>query len=378
MATLPLIDFDGLMQIQAAQAQASSDVDNLDLEVGSVLRAALEANGAIVLHAQTVALLVLWMTRLATSSGSDVDSFIADFGMSPPRLAAVPSSGPVTISRLSPVSAATILVGSLARTGDLSLDFEIIADPSNPCFSPSTGPRGGFIIPPGTATITVQVVCTTPGTIGNVTANAVSLPGSGMDAITYCDNGAPFANGVDAESDNALRARFVNWVAGLAKATEAAINAAIGSVQQGLSWNLQENVDETGAACQGQFIAIVDDGSGDTPDNVLASVYTAVDQVRAFTVKPIVHRASVLSVTITVTLTVPTGVTKPIAAVQNAIAAYVAALGEGQTLPFTKLASVVYQASSDITNAVITINGGTSDLVASTGQVIRIATVAVS
>ena len=75
---LPLQDFTTLVRNQAAAVAASART-LIDLSVGSVLRAALEANASVGLWMQWLIVEVLATTRAATSQGADLDSWVADF-----------------------------------------------------------------------------------------------------------------------------------------------------------------------------------------------------------------------------------------------------------------------------------------------------------
>jgi hypothetical protein len=72
----------------------------------------------------------------------------------------------------------------------------------------------------------------------------------------------PFANGSDAESDAAFRLRFVEYISSLAKATPAAVDYAITSLQLGLTDVIVENYDYAGNYKPGSFYTVIDDGSG--------------------------------------------------------------------------------------------------------------------
>ena len=80
MATLSTQNFATLLQNQAAAMQARCN-QLLDFSVGSILRAITEANAAVALWLQGMILQVFGVTRLATSTGTDCDSFVNDFGM---------------------------------------------------------------------------------------------------------------------------------------------------------------------------------------------------------------------------------------------------------------------------------------------------------
>src|ERR1700739_2986107 len=100
---LPLQNFATLVAGMAAAVQGACQ-QLLDLTVGSVLRAILEANASVALWMQWLIMLVLQTTRAATSTGPDLDSWVADFGVA--RLPGTAASGVVTLSRWSPVLSA--------------------------------------------------------------------------------------------------------------------------------------------------------------------------------------------------------------------------------------------------------------------------------
>src|SRR5579862_3396225 len=120
---LPLQTFRSLMQAAAASVQGSC-AQLVDLTVGSVLRAVLEANASIALWIQWLIVLVLGTTRAATSNGTDLDSWMADYGLV--RLPATPANGIVTLSRFTPGGAALVPVGALVRTSDASQSFAVV------------------------------------------------------------------------------------------------------------------------------------------------------------------------------------------------------------------------------------------------------------
>src|SRR5579863_3257606 len=100
---LQLRSFDTIVASAAAAVQAAA-ATVLDLTVGSVTRAVLEANAGLGLWMQWLILQVLQATRAATSAGSDLDTWMADFGVT--RQSAVAASGIVTLARFSPAAAA--------------------------------------------------------------------------------------------------------------------------------------------------------------------------------------------------------------------------------------------------------------------------------
>ncbi len=372
---LPLQTFTTLVANAAAAVQGSAR-QLVDLTIGSTLRAILEANASLALWMQWLILLVLRATRAATSTGPDLDTWVADFGLI--RLPAIPATGQATFSRFAATSAALVPVGVTVRTGDGAQTFAVTADTSNPAFTPA---QNGYALPPGTAAVTVPVTAILPGTAGNVRPNAVSLIGAALPGIDAVGNAAPFASGADAETDPTLRARFAMFFASRSRATAVAIAAAIAGVQQNLSYALNENTSPDGTFRPGCFVVTLDDGSGAPPAALIARVTTAIDAVRPlgsiFSVQP------PTLVIANVTLTLLTNPAAPhaalVAQVTNAITASLAAMPIGSGFAFARLAQLAFNTNPDVYNILgATVNGGTADLLPGPSGVIRPGTIAVS
>ena len=109
---LPLQDFPTLVRTQAAAVTGSAR-ELVDTTAGSVLRALLEANASVALWVQWLIVQVLALTRAATSRGADLDTWMADFGVT--RLPAVAATGVLTLGRATPGLAAVIPAGTRAR-----------------------------------------------------------------------------------------------------------------------------------------------------------------------------------------------------------------------------------------------------------------------
>lgn len=375
MMQLPLQTFTTLVQNMAAAVQTSA-TQLLDLTAGSTLRAILEANASLALWLQWLILQVLQMTRAATSTGLDLDSWMADFTLV--RMPAAAATGSVTVSRYTPALTALVPVGALVRTADGTQTFAVTADTTNPAFSAS---QSGYVLAAGVASLTVPVSAQAAGTGGNVQAGAISLLATAMPGIDTVANATAFQNGIDAESDDAFRSRFRNFISSRSRATTLAVGYAIANVQQGLSFTVTENVDGNGAPFLGNFVATVDDGSGAPSANLLASVQAAIDAVRPIGSTFMVRSPTVLNAAISLSVSVGAGVIKsPVtSAVASALAAYVNALPVGASLPVTKLAQLAYEAHPAITNVTnLLVNGGTADIAASSFAVMKTSSVAVS
>ena len=372
---LALQNFTTLVQNMAAAVQAAA-AQALDLTVGSALRAVLEANASVALWMQWLILQVLQTTRAATSTGVDLDSWMADMTLA--RLPAVAAVGTVTFSRLTPSATAFLPVGALVRSADGSQTFAVTADPTNSAWSAAAG---GYSLAAGLAALTVPVTAEVAGSAGNMQSGAISLMVTAIPGIDAVTNPAPMQNGLDAESDAALRSRFQNFIQSRSRATPLAVGYAVSSIQQGLSYALQQNIDTAGNPRIGNFVVTIDDGSGYPSASLLATAAAAVEAVRpvgsTFAVQPPI----VVPANLNVLLTVPSGVTKPpvVAMVATALQAYINALPIGAPLPLTKVAQVAYAAHPAVVNVgALSINGGTADLTPPASGVIKAGVIAVS
>ncbi len=372
---LNLRTFDAIVTSAAAAVQgAASQV--LDLTVGSALRAVLEANAGLGLWLQWLILQVLQTTRAATSSGNDLDTWVADFGLT--RLPSVAANGSVTFARFAPVATALVPVGTLVRTSDGTQSFAVTADPTNLAFSAA---QNGYTLAAGTASVTVPVQASVAGSGGNVLAGTISLIAAAIPGVDTVSNAAPIAGGLDGESDPALRSRFAAFLDSRARATSVAVGYAVSSVQQGLQYTIQENATQSGATQPGSFVVTVDDGTGAPPSALLTAVATAIEAVRPLGSVWTVVPPNVTHATIDMTIT--TGATLSHAAVAATVAAavtsFVNALPVGAALPWSRLAQVAYDASASVANvSAVTLNGGTLDIVPGPGGVVKAGTVTVN
>lgn len=372
---LNLRTFDSIVASGAAAVQGAATTV-LDLTVGSVLRAILEANAGLGLWLQWLLLLVLQTTRAATSSNSDLDSWMADFSLT--RLPAATARGSATFSRFTAVTAGVVPVGTTVTTADLSQNFTVTADPTNAAWSAA---QNGFTLAVGVASVSVAVTAAVAGSAGNVQAGAITLIGAAIPGVDTVVNAAPTAGGMDAESDPALRARFAAYLVSLFKATTAAIGYAVSTVQQGLQYTIQENVTQSGAAQPGCFVVTVDDGSGAPPAALLTAVQTAIEGVRPVGSIWTVVGPTVLTANVGMAIaTVPAVSHAAVAAqVAGAVSVFINALPVGATLPWSRLAQVAYDASPSVTNVTgVLVNGTTADIVPTPGQVVMAGSVVVS
>jgi uncharacterized phage protein gp47/JayE len=365
-----LLTFSSLVENSAAAVQGACG-QLLNLTVGSVLRAILEANASIALWIQWLIVQVLALTRAATSTGPDLDSWMADYSFV--RLAAVAATGSVTFSRYSPNTTALIVPyfnadgsintsGAQVETADGTQIFGVTIDTTNSLWNSS---MNGYLVPINTVSATVPVQDLVGGSAGNVQIGTISLIASAIPGIDTVTNSAAFTNGVDAESDSAFRARFVLYIQGLSKATPLAVDSAVADVQQGLTYNILVNQNADGDYQPGNFVVVVNDGTGSPSDSLLDNVSAAVNLVAPLGSTFSVQGPVLTTVNVSLILTVASGynINNIEGPVQTAIQAYISALGIGESLPYTRVAQIAYDAAAGITNVTgLTLNGGTSDI----------------
>lgn len=320
---------------------------------------------------QAQAQLVLALSRAQTSTGADLDSWMAQFGLA--RLPATFATGEETFSTAFPVGTSVIIpVGVVVQTVGAGVQYQVIADPANSNYNAAAN---GYVLAAGQTTTTATVQALVAGSGGNVGANLLTQFGSSLPGISTATNPSPINNGIDAEPDSSFRSRFVLYLATLAKATKAALLAAAGGVQQGLSVTLLENQQPGGIPLLGSFTAIIDDGTGSPSFNLLNTVFNAIDQTRAFTVQPFVVPPTTALAVIQFSARIASGFTAAavIAAIQNAVADMVNALPPGGALYGSAIiqAALTVSGVTSVDPTTLLINGSPSDLAAPTGQEIK-------
>ena len=253
---LPTRDFTDIVRDMSAGITASAG-RLIDVSVGSVLRAIIEANAAIVLWVQWLVVLTLQATRAATSSGEDLDTWMADFSLL--RLPAASASGTATFSRFSGTSTAFVPPGTIIKTQDGSVSFAVTTDLSNPGWQVASSI---YSLAPGVMSIDLPIVASIAGLAGNVLSNTITVLASAVPGIDFISNGTATSGGGDPEADAAFRIRFTNFFASRSRATLDAIGYAISMVGAQLDYVIQENVDAAGNFRLGNMLIVVDDGSG--------------------------------------------------------------------------------------------------------------------
>ncbi len=361
-------------QVTAMQGAASGLVD---LAIGSILRSIVESNSAVALWIQQLIVTLLVTTRASTCSGDDLDSWMADFSFT--RLAATAATGQVVFSRFTATNQAVILVGAEVTTTDGTQAYLVTTDTTNAAYDAT---QLGYVLAAGTSSVSVPVQASTAGTAGNAQAGTITIISGSIQYVDTVTNTVTFDSGEDAETDDALRSRFVLWIASLSKSTLSAIGYALTSMQSGVTYTLTENESYAGVSQPGYFYAVVDDGSGSPSSTFIDQAYAAIDAVRGFTITFGVFAPALITANISMTLSLSSTAIRSevVALVEAALESYIAALSLGETLPYTQLATIAYGASPFVTNVTaVLLNGSAADDITATArQVIRAGTISVS
>jgi uncharacterized phage protein gp47/JayE len=370
MANLNTQSFTSIVSNFATSVQGAA-AQLVDFTIGSILRALAEAMAGVALWIQGLILQLLATTRLSTSTGNDVDTFVADFGLE--REAAVDAIGQVTFARFTPTSSATIPLSATVQTTDGTQSYTVIADPTQAFWNAAAN---AYVLPAGIASGLVTVQAVNAGSQGNVSAATITVLGTAISGVDTVNNAAPFVSGVDAESDEALKARFVLFIQGLREGTKSAVAAAIAGLQQGIQYTLVENQTLAGVTQLGFFYVVISPFT----TALQSAVFAAIDAIRPLSVTFAVFGASDLTANVAVTVTVQPGFTHPAvaAAVQTAVQAFIASIEIGETLIWSQLYAVIYGVEGVQEATALTLNGLTVDLVATPQQAIVAGTVAVS
>lgn len=381
--TLPVKTFDQFVQDQVS-AWANAIGITPALTDGDALLAAFQAFAGQLLFIQSQVQLVVALTRAQTSTGADLDSWMAQFNFT--RLPATFAEGEVTFAKNQAATSQVLIPaatlsggvysgGTTVQTTGGAIQYQVIPDTTQPTYNSALN---AYVLAVGQISLTASVQALASGSAYNVSAGQLVQIGSSLAGIDSVTNAAAINNGANAETDSAFLARFPLYLASLAKATEEAILYAATSVQLGLTASALENELPTGATQNGSFTVVVDNGSGTTPSGTVTDVYNAVFAVRAFTVQPFVVAATVLTATIVLAVRVASGyVSGTVTAnVQTAISAAVDALADGATLYVSTVEAAALSVAgvTSVQPATTTINGSQADLVPTAFQVIKSAT----
>lgn len=371
---LSLQTFPQLLQRMSSAVQRSSG-RLFDLSAGSVLRALLESNASIALWVQWLIVRTLGMTRAGTSTGADLDTWMADFSLI--RQPSVAAQGIATFSRLSSVGIAVIPAGAQVKSRGATQIFSVIGDPQHSTWQASSAT---YQVPSGVQSVDLPIVALIPGASGNITADMISLISTPISGVDFVTNNDALSGGMDGEGDPQFRSRFRDYMASRSQATFSAISFAIANIKQGIRYKIFENSDADGSWSPGQFLIIVDDGTGALVTSLLSAVYAAVDAVRPIGSRFVVMPPSLVPVSVDLGFG-QTGMqlnSSDISDIKMALERYINHLSIGSLLSITRIAEVAYRAANVRQNIVsIAINGTAADLTCSSRGVFKVRSITV-
>jgi hypothetical protein len=198
-----------------------------------------------------------------------------------------------------------IPVGTVVTSATTGIPYTVVADVANPDYYAGVT---SYKILTGQSEVYVKVQAQNTGTSQRVLANTLTVlpaPIVGVDGTT---NPYAIQNGSDEETDDDLRTRFRDFIAGRQSGTRAAIEAAIREAVPGLQFRLTENVGSDGVTfTPGNFLVVAADDNGLLSTDDYNALFTAVDAARAFTVTFLIKAPTLLTPTFVVVLEYATG-----------------------------------------------------------------------
>lgn len=356
--------FQQLVQLLTNQYAAAAGLP-ANTNVGSTLGSIFNSIALLALNVQNELTQVENVSRMLTSTGLDLDTWGAQFGI--PRIGATPSTGSVTFSTQSAVvSPLVIPLGAVVATAG-GLQYIIIAplNSSDPNFTNYNAALGGYVIPVNASSISGTVQCLSNGTIGNVAANTITQPSSTgtsplINGIATLTNAAAFVDGSGSEADTNYQTRMTTTLSTGTVATPNAVAGAILSVLPGLTYSLGDGLNTVGGPAVGTFTAVVNIAGQPfaPPASLLATVANAVQKVRAAgifatVIAPAIQQVDVIG-TISVTATSTVSVAQALANIKVLVQQYLNGIGlnpsGGSTIAEISQLYVIMRTYPNVTN----------------------------
>jgi uncharacterized phage protein gp47/JayE len=363
---------DQIVSDMAAAAQAAAyqinPADPLTISPGSPFLVIFEAVSGVFLWLQAYALSLLLFARAATSNNSDLDSWMAQFQFA--RIGALAATcSTVILTRLSASQPVTIVPGGTVQTADGSQQFGVVVDTTQSAWNAGAG---GYVMAAGTTSCQVTVQALVSGAGGNVAAGTITAFASGIVGADLVNNTGAATGGASAENDPSFRARFWNYLQYLFRATGAAIQYAVQSVQVGAEVILVENYDEAGNWRPGYFYGTCDDGSGVPPASFVTAAAAQADATRALGVAFGMHATTRLTVNVSAQISVAAGfnVGAVEGAAQTVVAAFVQSCIQGQNLSYFSTGVVLTGVPGVAELLTLTLTGTTADIAAGRQKIV--------
>lgn len=366
--------FSEIVSDQVSSIQGS--MEDIQFPEGSFELALVESNAGMTLWLQAIMLQVAAQIYASSSTGTALDTWMAQFGFI--RNGATQASGLETFSRNTTTTQGLVQVNALVSTQVGSIQYKVYQDSTNPNWNPSLG---GYVLAPGISSIDVPIQAVVAGSSGNASPGAINTIISSIVGIDSVTNDAAFINGQDQETDASFRARFINYINSLYAGTLLAYETAITNGTPAIFYKIAENKDADLVTQYGMNSIFVDDGSGDSPDSLIASILEKINAVRGLSIQNGVYAATPLTANMTLTIEIDPAFNQAqaIEAITFSVTNYVGLLNVGQPIIFTKLYQLIYQASSGVIEASnLLINGVAADLVPTLKQRAYIGTFVIS
>jgi len=351
--------FSEIVSDQVSSIQGS--MEDIQFPEGSFELALVESNAGMTLWLQAIMLQVAAQIYASSSTGTALDTWMAQFGFI--RNGATQASGLETFSRNTTTTQGLVQLNALVSTQVGSIQYKVYQDSTNPNWNPSLG---GYVLAPGISSIDVPIQASVAGSSGNASPGAINTIISSIVGIDSVTNDAAFINGQDQETDASFRARFINYINSLYAGTLLAYETAITNGTPAIFYKIAENKDSDLVTQYGMNSIFIDDGSGDPPDSLIASILEKINAVRGLSIQNGVYAATPLTANMTLTVEIDPAFNQAqvIEAITFSVTNYVGLLNVGQPIIFTKLYQLIYQASSGVIEASnLLINGVAADLV---------------
>lgn len=232
-----------------------------DLNEGSVLYDLLSTVAEQIAESDVRLAQIRDQFTLDGATGTDLDERAEELGMS--RLSATRANGDVTLSRADTTDALAVPVGSVLGRSDSDVTYITTEEVS---FSA------------GVASVDVRVQAQSVGAQGNASSSSIDLLIDMPSDVTGVTQAGNLSNGVDAETDSALRARARRHLNSLARCQPVALEYAV------LSYTATDETRATVATVYedpvtyGRVEILIDDGSGlgDDPSTRAGEVVSMV------------------------------------------------------------------------------------------------------
>ena len=175
-------------------ALMQAGIPTLDTSIGQPIRSMIDVIAEVVSEQTADQYLLSKQYDISSKTGSDLDSYVAQFGFS--RYPAKQAVGSVTFS----VSVAldydvSIAAGTQVATASTPAQYFAVLYPAT--------------LSAGQTSISVPVQAIIGGSAGNVSAGQITTMAlAGISSITGINNPSALTGGADAESDDQLRSRF--------------------------------------------------------------------------------------------------------------------------------------------------------------------------